>query len=377
MLRRQEYSVDLGEVSYVAPPKKRCITKQERLNEVKKEACGVGVLKPYDVDEYGTTITKIKGNMLGNMEKLNNQYKAHGCDPLYPDCVKMITCKAKTSTLHDGTDNVSHDIVGLGVKEDGNMGNLYNSYRDVKIVDTDALIQSIRAGNAPIQDQITKDAEYKARLYGSTYGVLDGTPTGYTCIPDCPKTIKPCLKYPPVCKIPDPNNPETGLGSDLMESKDSLMTLFEARRVDNKVAVSDFTQAEGVRPIDDLRITVNPTQEEYEESLVEARIRRTKSEEARDEEFLQTKGSSPLSTMTMDEAYQGSEAGASDITVRRGGIAVPEGMEVGQAIVAGKGYTRGPYNTKAKKKEQASASSQGTLEPFFEKKSKKGKDPEL
>lgn len=372
MLRRQEYSVDLGEVSYVAPPKKRCITKQERLNEVKKQACGVGVLKPYDVDEYGTTITKIKGNMLGNMEKLNNQYKAHGCDPMRPSCVKMITCKAKTSTLHDGTDNVSHDIVGLGVKEDGNMGNLYNSYRDVSIVDTDALIQSIRAGNAPIQDQITKDAEYKARLYGSSYGVLDGTPTGYTCIPDCPKTIKPCLKYPPVCKIPDPNNPETGLGSDLMESKDSLMTLFEARRVDNKVAVSDFTQTEGVRPIDQLKIELKTDQEEYEESLRSLNLQRTKSQEARDEEFLQSE-SSPLSTMTMDEAYQGSEAGASDITVRTG-------QSTGEALIeTRRGPGRPPLskNKKTIEKEKAAAANQAKLDPFFEKKSKKGKDPEL
>ena len=374
MLRRQEYSVDLGEVSYVAPPKKRCVSKSERLNQIKKEACGVGVLKPYDVDEFGTTITKIKGNMLGNMEKLNNQYKAHGCDPMRPSCVKMITCKAKTSTLHDGTENVSNEIVGLGVKEDGNMGNLYNSYRDVKIVDTNALIQSIREGNAPIQDQITKDAEYKARLYGSSYGALDGTPTGYTCI-TCPPKKKLCLKYPPVCKIPDPNNAETGIGSDLMESKDSLMTLFEARRVDNKVAVSDFTQTEGVRPIDQMRISVNPSQEDYEEVLKlerEARIMRTKSEEERDETFLYqpvapTSPLSTLSTMSMDQAMM-SEAGASDITVKTG-------QDTGQALTAGRrGRGKGK---KTIDKEQASASGQGTIEPFFQKYSKKGKDPEL
>ena len=36
MLRRQQYSVDLGEVSYVAPPKKKCVSKAERLQQVKK-----------------------------------------------------------------------------------------------------------------------------------------------------------------------------------------------------------------------------------------------------------------------------------------------------------------------------------------------------
>tara|TARA_R110000803_G_scaffold115217_2_gene183687 strand:- start:192 stop:1310 length:1119 start_codon:yes stop_codon:yes gene_type:complete len=372
MLRRQEYSVDLGEVSYVAPPKKRCVSKSERLNQIKKEACGVGVLKPYDVDEFGTTITKIKGNMLGNMEKLNNQYKAHGCDPMRPSCVKMITCKAKTSTLHDGTENVSHDIVGLGVKEDGNMGNLYNSYRDVKIVDTDALIQSIRDGNAPIQDQITKDAEYKARLYGSSYGVLDGTPTGYTCIPDCPKTIKPCLKYPPVCKIPDPNNAETGIGSDLMESKDSLMTLFEARRVDNKVAVSDFTQTEGVRPLEQMMIKTNLPDDEMQQDLARtgsAEIRQTdrEIEEIFSPTSTETTGRfSPTSTVSVPP----SEAGA-----MQGNIEVPEGMNTGQAIASGRrGRGKGK---KTIDREQVSASGQATIEPFFAKKSRKGKDPEL
>ena len=77
MLRRQQYSVDLGEVQYVAPPKKSCVSRKQRIEEAKKEACGVGVLKPYDVDENGTTLSKIKGNMLDNITKLNNHFKDH------------------------------------------------------------------------------------------------------------------------------------------------------------------------------------------------------------------------------------------------------------------------------------------------------------
>ena len=246
MLRRQQYSVDLGEVQYVAPPKKTCVSRKQRIEEAKKEACGVGVLKPYDVDEYGMTLSKIKGNMLDNITKLNNQYKDHGCNPLAPSCIPIKKCLAKTSTLHDGTDTVEKDLVGLGVKQDGNMGNLYNTYRELNIVDTEAVIRQIRAGNAPIQDQITKMAEYNAGLYGGSFHEIDGVPTGYSCI-KCPPRKRVCMPYPPKCKIPDPNNAETGIGSDLMESKESLLALFEAKRIDEKVSVSDFQKAEGNR----------------------------------------------------------------------------------------------------------------------------------
>ena len=328
MLRRQQYSVDLGEVSYVAPPKKKCVSKAERLQQVKKQACGVGVLKPYDVDEMGTTIFKIKGNMLDNMEKLNNSYKAHGCDPMRPSCIKMRTCRAKTSTLHDGTENVSHDIVGLGVKEDGNMGNLYNTYRDVTIVDTDALIQNIRKGIAPIQDQVTKDAEYKARLYGSSYGALDGVPTGYTCI-KCPKKEGLCLKYPPVCKIPDPNNPETGIGSDLMESKENLLNVFQARRVvPEGVAITsrdaDFRLPQGERE-QAMSLMTEVPEDPTLPSLDDFNLMRAEGMG----EF------SPKSTMTMDEAMT-SDAGRSDATT------VKRGETVGQSILA----SRRPRATK-------------------------------
>lgn len=246
MLRRQQYSVDLGEVQYVAPPKKTCVSRKQRIEEAKKEACGVGVLKPYDVDENGTTLVKIKGNMLDNITKLNNQYKDHGCNPLAPSCIPIKTCLAKTSTLHDGTDVVEKDIVGLGIKHDGNTGNLYNTYRQLDIVDTQAVIAQVRAGNAPIQDQITKMAEYNAGLYGGSFHEIDGVPTGYSCI-KCPPRKRVCMPYPPKCKIPDPNNPETGIGSDLMESKESLLGLFEAKRVDETVSVKDFQEAEGNR----------------------------------------------------------------------------------------------------------------------------------
>ena len=259
--------------------------------------------------------------LTNNMEKLNNSYKDHGCDPMRPSCIKMTTCKAKTSTLHDGTENVSHDIVGLGLKQDGNMGNLYNSYRDVTIVDTDALIQNIRAGNAPIQDQITKDAEYKARLYGSSYGILDGVPTGYTCI-KCPPRRKACLKYPPTCKIPDPNNPETGIGSDLMESKESLLNVFEARRIipEGQAIVSenaDFQVPQGER----VRLDIQTAdQEEQMMSLDDMNLMKARGMG----EF------SPLSQMTMDEAIT-SEAGRSDATTV---VAIPEGESVGAGILA-------------------------------------------
>lgn len=247
MLRRQQYSVDLGEVQYVAPPKKTCVSRKQRIEEAKKEACGVGVLKPYDVDEYGMTLSKIKGNMLDNITKLNNQFKDHGCNPLAPSCIPIKTCLAKTSTLHDGTDVVEHDLVGLGVKHDGNTGNLYNTYRQLNIVDTQALIAQIRAGRPTgIQDQITKMSEYNAGLYGGSFHEIDGVPTGYSCI-TCPPRKRVCPPYPPKCKIPDPNNPETGIGSDLMESKESLLGLFEARRIDETVSVKDFQQAEGDR----------------------------------------------------------------------------------------------------------------------------------
>lgn len=342
MLRRQQYSVDLGEVSYVAPPKKKCVSKQERLQQVKKQACGVGVLKPYDVDEMGTTIFKIKGNMLDNNEKLQNSYKAHGCDPMRPSCIKMRTCRAKTSTLHDGTENVSHDIVGLGVKEDGNMGNLYNTYRDVTIVDTDALIANIRKGIAPIQDQVTKDAEYKARLYGSSYGALDGVPTGYTCI-KCPKKEGLCLKYPPVCKIPDPNNPETGIGSDLMESKENLLNVFQARRVvPEGVAITsrdaDFRLPQGER-VEEMGAFMGDRGEPMS-LMTDLPEDPTFREVIPLEEFnlMRAEGMgefSPKSTMTMDEALS-SDAGRSDATT------VKRGETVGQSILA----SRRPRATK-------------------------------
>ena len=172
MLRRQQYSVDLGQVQYVAPPTKTCVSRKQRIAEAKKEACGVGVLKAYDVDEMGTTLVKIKGNMVDNITKLNNQYKDHGCNPLAPSCIPIKKCLAKTSQLHDGTDNVEKDLIGLGVKHDGNMGLLYNTYRELNIVDTEAVIRQIRAGNAPIQDQITKMAEYNAGLYGGSFPVV-------------------------------------------------------------------------------------------------------------------------------------------------------------------------------------------------------------
>lgn len=339
MLRRQQYSVDLGEVSYVAPPKKKCVSKQERLQQVKKEACGVGVLKPYDVDEMGTTIFKIKGNMLDNNEKLQNSYKAHGCDPMRPSCIKMRTCRAKTSTLHDGTENVSHDIVGLGVKEDGNMGNLYNTYRDVTIVDTDALISNIRKGIAPIQDQVTKDAEYKARLYGSSYGALDGVPTGYTCI-KCPKKEGLCLKYPPVCKIPDPNNPETGIGSDLMESKENLLNVFQARRVvPEGVAITsrdaDFRLPQGEREEEAEALTL----------MTEVPEDPTLTELVTDRQRRAMEALSPLSQMTMDEALS-SEAGRSDATT------VKQGETVGQSILSGRKKRAKPAEMKAEKEQE-------------------------
>lgn len=246
MLRRQNYSVDLAQVQYVAPPAKKCVTKSQREKQIRKDACGTGELKPQDVDEMGTTIYKVQGTMLDTITKLNNQYKDHGCNPLAPPCIPVKKCLAKTSTLHDGTDNVSHDIVGLGVKGDANMGYLYNTYRETSIIDTQELIRQIRANNAPIQSAVTKQAEYNAGLYGGSFHAIDGVPTGYTCI-KCPPRKRVCNPYPPKCKIPDPNNPETGIGSDMMQSKDSLLGLFEAKRIDPQVSVSDFRKAEGDR----------------------------------------------------------------------------------------------------------------------------------
>lgn len=232
MLRRQDYAVQLGEITYVAPPPQRCISRGQKIDQYKKAACEVGKPKTYGVDEYGTPL-KVNSSAISDTHLiLENQFKAQACHP-FPPCYPMIKCKAKTSTLHDGTSNVSSSIVGLGVKGDGNMGHLYNSYREISIVDTDELVRQMRAGNEPVQSQITKEAEYKAGLFGGAFHEIDGVGTGYSCV-KCPPIVKPC----PVkrCKKPDPlNNPETGIGSDGLESKSSLFSIFEAARVEPKL----------------------------------------------------------------------------------------------------------------------------------------------
>lgn len=361
MLRRQQYSVDLGQVQYVAPPAKKCISRGQRIAEAKKEACGVGVLKAYDVDEMGTTLLKIKGNMLDNITKLNNQYKDHGCNPLAPSCIPIKKCLAKTSTLHDGTDVVEKDIVGLGVKQDGNMGNLYNTYRELNIVDTEAVIRQIRAGNAPIQDQITKQAEYNAGLYGGSFHEIDGVPTGYTCV-KCPPRKRVCMPYPPKCKIPDPNNPETGIGSDLMESKESLLGLFEAKRVDETVDVKDFQKAEGNR--------LSGYQELEERELSEVMGARTVSMMI-DAQGTTTYGTavslSPRSDMTMSEA--GTAGTAETIRTR-------QYQETAGHPGDPRTEYRGPGRPVGSKNKPKDDSRQTTLAPFFARRKGKGKDPE-
>ena len=233
MLRRQDYAVELGQIEYVAPPPQKCQDRLQKIEEYRKLACSTGKLKAYGADEYGHTLQQMSSAIDDTHRVLQNQFKAQACNPL-PPCFPMTTCKAKTSTFHDGTDNVSSQLIGLGVKGDGNMGHLYNSYRDVKIVDTDELVRQIRAGNEPVQSQVTKMAEYNAGMFGGAYHAVDGVGTGYSCYP-CPPKKKPC----PVekCKKPDPlNNPETGIGSDALESKSNLFDIFQASRVQPQLA---------------------------------------------------------------------------------------------------------------------------------------------
>lgn len=232
MLRRQQYSTILGELEYVKPIARKCVTKKERLAQQKKEACGVGVLKAYSVDEVGNSLSKNVGNMMDDAKKLVNIYKQHACDPMAPSCLVTTTCKAKTSTLHDGTSNVSNDIVGLNLKGDGNVGALYNTYRDIKIVDTEALIQQIRKGYAPFQDQVTKEALYKSQQYGAQFDQMTGVPTGFGCPSTCPPRKRVCKKYPPKCKIQDPmNNPIIGIGSDGMEARNNFRDVAVAQNL--------------------------------------------------------------------------------------------------------------------------------------------------
>ena len=236
MLRKQDYSVNLGNVEYKAPPnKKNCITLKELTERRKKEACEQGKLKPYDVAPDGMTIYKIKGNMENNKDKLNKQYKENGCNPYIPSCIKYKTVNAKVNSLHDGNnEHVSNQILGLGLKNDGNVGNLYNEFKKISIVDTDNLVNQIREGNAPFQDAITKQAEYNAKLYYVSQSSLDKTPTGYVCN-KCPPKKKICKKYPGACKIPDPlNNKFVGIGSDLKESRENLQDIFDAQRIMDK-----------------------------------------------------------------------------------------------------------------------------------------------
>jgi hypothetical protein len=264
MLRRQQYPVELGELQYVKPVLKKCVSRKERLAQQKKEACGVGKLKAYSVDEMGNSLTKNVGNMMDDASKIVNIYKQHACDPLAPSCLITTKCKAKTSTLHDGTDNVEPSIVGLNLKGDGNVGALYNTYRDIKIVDTEALIQQIRQGYAPFQDMVTKEALYQSQLYGAEFDVMTGVPTGFGCPSACPPRRKVCRKYPPTCKIQDPlNNPIIGIGSDGLEARENLRDVIEARdlndlRVAPSTAVSNF------------KIETDLPDDEMEEELTEA-----------------------------------------------------------------------------------------------------------
>ncbi len=234
MLRKQNYTVTVGEVQYVAPPLTKCVTKSEKIAKYKKIACGDGVLKPTMVDEEGITHTKVIGNMLNDLEQLTLQSKENACNPNIPSCVKRKTCLAKTSVLHDGTENVSMSDVGLGLKADGNDGLSYNTFREVSIIDTDEMIRNMRTGQAPYQDQVTKEAEYNARQFGASHHSVDGMPTGYACN-ICPPKPKVCrTKF---CKKQDPiNNPIVGIGSDALQSQESLLTLYEARRVKPELA---------------------------------------------------------------------------------------------------------------------------------------------
>jgi len=311
MLRRQQYPVQLGELEYVKPIEKKCVTRKERLAQQKKEACGIGVLKAYSVDEMGNSLTKNVGNMMDDANKLVNIYKQHACDPMAPTCLVTTKCKAKTSTLHDGTNNVEPSIVGLNLKGDGNVGALYNTYRDIKIVDTEALIQQIRQGYAPFQDQVTKEALYKSQLYGAEFDVMTGVPTGFGCPSACPPRRKVCKPYPPTCKIQDPlNNPIIGIGSDGMEARENLRDLIEARDL-NEVRVAPKIASSQTE--DSMRIKTDLPADEMEEELREP----PKTEynllmEARREGKGEMKEFSPMSIPP-------SEAGASDTTVRAGG----------------------------------------------------------
>ena len=261
MLRRQQYPVELGELQYVKPVLKKCVSRKERLAQQKKEACGIGKLKAYSVDEMGTSLTKNVGNMMDDASKIVNIYKQHACDPLAPSCLITTKCKAKTSTLHDGTDNVEPSIVGLNLKGDGNVGALYNTYRDIKIVDTEALIQQIRQGYAPFQDMVTKEALYQSQLYGAEFDVMTGVPTGFGCPSACPPRRKVCRKYPPNCKIQDPlNNPIIGIGSDGLEARENLRNVIEAQDL-NDLRVAPQTA------LSNLKIETDLPDDEMEEEL--------------------------------------------------------------------------------------------------------------
>ena len=310
MLRRQQYSVQLGELEYVKPIEKKCVSRKERLAQQKKEACGVGVLKAYSVDEVGNSLTKNVGNMMDDARKLVNIYKQHACDPLAPSCLITTKCKAKTSTLHDGTSNVEPSIVGLNLKGDGNVGALYNTYRDIKIVDTEALIQQIRQGYAPFQDQVTKEALYKSQQYGAEFDVMTGVPTGFGCPGKCPPRRKVCRKYPPSCKIQDPlNNPIIGIGSDGMEARENLRDVIEATASLNGVRVAPQTASSQT---ESMRVETDLPEEEMEGDLREPpKTDYNLLMEARREGKGEMKEFSPRSVPP-------SEAGASDMTVRTG-----------------------------------------------------------
>jgi len=306
MLRRQQYSVQLGELEYVKPIDKKCVSRKERLAQQKKEACGVGVLKAYSVDEVGNSLTKNVGNMMDDARKLVNIYKQHACDPLAPKCLITKKCKAKTSTLHDGTSNVEPSIIGLNIKGDGNVGALYNTYRDIKIVDTEALIQQIRQGYAPFQDQVTKEALYKSQQYGAQFDVMTGVPTGFGCPSACPPRKKVCHKYPPTCKIQDPlNNPIIGIGSDGMEARENLRDVIEATASLNGLRVAPQTASSQTE--DSMRVKTDLPAEEMEEELNEYNLLM----EARRQGKGEMKEFSPKETPP-------SEAGASDLTVKAG-----------------------------------------------------------
>ena len=243
MLRRQDYAVELGEVVYVAPPPKKCATRAEKIAEYKKLACASGKTETYGVADNGVPLKVIQGAIANDHRILNSMYKANACNP-FPPCYPMKKCNAKTSTFHDGTNTVHNEIVGLGIKGDANMGYLYNTFREVSIVDTDELVRQTRAGNAPVQDQITKEAEYKAGLYGGSYHAIDGVGTGYSCI-RCPPRKKPCPTK--TCKKQDPlNNDIIGIGSDGLQSRESLQGLFEAGRI--APALEPFLGVGAVKP---------------------------------------------------------------------------------------------------------------------------------